>query len=322
MIDHERRYGMDNTILIAGPTASGKSRLAIELARASNGVIINADSMQVYRELRVLTARPDPEEEAAAPHRLYGITSVATPFSVGRWLELVKIEIAAARRIGRLPIIVGGTGLYFQALTKGMAEIPTIPEQARREARARLGELGPAGLHAALVERDPLMAERLKPTDSQRLVRAYEVIEGTGVSLAVWQQQAVSTATLAPPWRGFVLTWPREQLYRRCDQRLAAMLDLGALDEIAALAAMNLDPGLPAMKALGVPELIHYSRGGIDRAQALAAAQQATRRYAKRQMTWFRNKMCSWMTINTQDSERFSEEIIPLVLKNLLTHPH
>ncbi len=312
---------MDNTILIAGPTASGKSGLAIELARACNGVIINADSMQVYRELRVLTARPNADEEAAAPHRLYGITSVAAPFSVGRWLERVQVEIAAARRAGQLPIIVGGTGLYFQALTEGMAKIPGIPEPVRQAARARLSELGPAGLHAALAERDPLMAGRLTPSDSQRLVRAYEVIEGTGLSLAAWQRNAATTAVLAPPWHGFVLTWPREQLYHRCDERLAAMLDQGALDEVADLAAMDLDPGLPAMKALGVPELIRYSRGEIGRAQALAAAQQATRRYAKRQMTWYRNKMCSWMTINSQDSESFFERIIPLILKNSLTHP-
>ena len=321
MTDQERRYGMDNTILIAGPTASGKSGLAIELARASNGVVINADSMQVYRELRVLTARPSADEEAAAPHRLYGITSVAAPFSVGLWLERVQVEIAAARQAGRLPIIVGGTGLYFQALTEGMAKIPVIPEHVRQAARARLSELGPAGLHAALAERDPLMTGRLTPTDSQRLVRAYEVIEGTGLSLATWQQQAATTAVLAPPWHGFVLTWPREQLYHRCDERLAAMLDQGALDEVADLAAMGLDPGLPAMKALGVAELIRYSRGEIGRAQALAVAQQATRRYAKRQMTWFRNKMYSWMSIYLQDSESFSERIIPLILKNILTHP-
>ena len=311
---------MDNTILIAGPTASGKSRLAIELAQALDGVIINADSMQVYRELRVLTARPGAREEAAVPHRLYGITSAVAPFSVGRWLELVQTEITNACQAGRTAIIVGGTGLYFQALTEGMAEIPDIPEPARQAARAKLRALGPAGLHAALAARDPVMAARLKPTDPQRLVRAYEVIAGTGVSLATWQQRPATT-TLAPPWHGFVLNWPRQQLYRRCDERLAAMLDHGALKEVAELAAMDLDPGLPAMKALGVPELIRHSRGEIGRAQALAAAQQATRRYAKRQMTWFRNKMCSWIAINSQDSESFLEKNIPFIMQNLLTRP-
>jgi tRNA dimethylallyltransferase len=304
---------MDNAILIAGPTASGKSRLAIDLARALNGVIINADSMQVYAELRVLTARPDADEEAAAPHRLYGITSAAAPFSAGRWLELALAEAVAARESGQVPIIVGGTGLYFQALTEGMAEIPDISEQARAEARSMLEELGAAGLHALLGERDPIMAERLKPTDSQRLVRAYEVMLGTGVSLAEWQQCPATTPILPGPWLGFVLDWPRVELYRRCDKRLVGMLEHGALDEVARLASMNLDPALPAMKALGVPDLIRLSRGEISRDAALAAAQQATRRYAKRQMTWFRSKIYAWNRLNAQDSERLFEKIIPFI---------
>ncbi|MDE0943299.1 MAG: tRNA (adenosine(37)-N6)-dimethylallyltransferase MiaA [Alphaproteobacteria bacterium] len=303
-------------ILIAGPTASGKSRLAIELAQAVGGVIINTDSMQVYKELQVLTARPDAGEEAAAPHRLYGITSVAAPFSVGQWLELALAEATAARQAGQVPIFVGGTGLYFQALTEGMAEIPDIADDVRREARAKLIELGPAGLHSALAGLDPVMAERLMPTDGQRLVRAYEVITGTGVSLATWQQRPSTTPILPPPWHGFVLNWPREDLYQRCNDRLVAMLAQGALDEVAALAAMKLDPALPAMKALGVPDLIRLTRGEVEGEVALNAAQQATRRYAKRQMTWFRNKMCSWNGLNAQDSERLSEIIIPFIIKN------
>lgn len=312
---------MNCAILIAGPTASGKSRLAIELARAVDGVIINADSMQVYRELRVLTARPDDTELAAAPHRLYGITSVREPFSVGRWLELALAEIAAARAAGRLPIIVGGTGLYFQALTEGMAEIPSIPENVRTKARGLLDEIGAIALHEILAQRDPVMAARLKPTDSQRLVRAYEVMEATGVSLADWQQRPATTPTLPGPWQGFVLQWPRAELYRRCDERLAAMLDQGALAEVKALAELDLDPGLPAMKALGVPDLLRLHRSEIGWTEALAAAQQATRRYAKRQMTWFRNKMCSWESLKTQDSERLSDIIIPFISKKQLTDP-
>ncbi len=308
-----------DAILIAGPTASGKSSLAIELAQALDGVIINADSMQVYRELRILTARPDAHEEAAAPHRLYGVTSAASSFSVGRWLELALGEIASVRQAGQVPIVVGGTGLYFQALTIGMAEIPEIPEHVRLAARAKLDELGPAGLHDLLRARDPSMAARLAATDSQRLVRAYEVIEGTGVSLADWQRRPATTPVLGPPWRGFVLNWPRAALYRRCDERFAAMLGDGALEEAAALAAMNLDPALPAMKALGVAELMRLNRGEISRAEAMAQTQQATRRYAKRQMTWFRNKMCAWKTINSQDSERLSDIIIPFISKNRLT---
>jgi tRNA dimethylallyltransferase len=310
-----------SAILIAGPTASGKSRLAIELARAVNGVIINADSMQVYRELRILTARPDARAEAAAPHRLYGVTAAATAFSAGRWLELAVAEIAAARRAGQVPIVVGGTGLYFQALTEGLAEIPPIPDPVRLAARAKLEDLGATGLHQALQARDPVMARRLKASDSQRLVRAYEVIEATEISLADWQRRPATTPVLTPPWHGFVLSWPRAALYRRCDERFAAMLEGGGLEEAAALAALGLDPGLPAMKALGVVELIALSRGEIPRQAALATAQQATRRYAKRQMTWFRNKMCSWKALNTQDSERFLDIIIPFISKNELTGP-
>ena len=310
-----------DAILIAGPTASGKSRLAIELAQALNGVIINADSMQVYEELRVLTARPDAREEAAAPHRLYGITSADKAFSVGQWLELALAEAAAARSAGQVPIFVGGTGLYFQALTEGMAEIPPIPEDIRQNARTKLNELGPLGLHSALETLDPVMAERLKPTDSQRLVRAYEVITGTGVSLATWQQQPSTTPTLPQPWHGFVLNWPRDVLYQRCDERLVSMLAQGALAEVEGLAAMNLAPALPAMKALGVPDLIRLIQGEKSRDVALAAAQQATRRYAKRQMTWFRNKMCSWTSLNAQESERVSKIIIPFITQNQLTGP-
>ncbi|MBT3535401.1 MAG: tRNA (adenosine(37)-N6)-dimethylallyltransferase MiaA [Rhodospirillaceae bacterium] len=312
---------MQSAILIAGPTASGKSSLAIELAQALDGVIINADSMQVYRELRVLTARPDAREEAAAPHRLYGFVSVAAPYSAARWVDAALAEIAAVREAGQVPIVVGGTGLYFQALTEGMAEIPEIPDDTRAAARAKLEELGPAGLHLLLESQDPVMAARLMPTDPQRLVRAYEVLLATGTSLADWQQRPATTPVLPPPWQGFVLNWPRAELYRRCDERLAAMLDHGALDEVAELAAMDLDPALPAMKALGVPDLLRLNGGACTRAEALGAAQQATRRYAKRQMTWFRNKMCSWMALNSQDSERLSEIIIPFISKNQLTAP-
>ena len=312
---------MENTILIAGPTASGKSRLALELACSLNGIIINADSMQVYRELRVLTARPDVREEALAPHRLYGIIAASAPFSVGRWLDMVVAEIAAARSAGLVPILVGGTGFYFQALTEGIAKIPDIPNNARRRARNLLDKLGAAGVHAVLEVRDPKMAERLKPTDSQRLVRALEVIEGTGVSLAEWQSQPPTTPILPGPWCGFVLNWPRSELYSRCDRRLEQMLDHGALDEVKALAALDLDPALPAMKALGVPGLIKLIRGEMNRASALATAQLDTRRYAKRQMTWFRNKMCSWNHLNSQDSESLSKIIIPFMSKNQLTAP-
>ncbi|MDP6346387.1 MAG: tRNA (adenosine(37)-N6)-dimethylallyltransferase MiaA [Alphaproteobacteria bacterium] len=308
-----------SAILIAGPTASGKSALAMRLARRVDSVIINADSMQVYRELRVLTARPGAADEAAVPHRLYGMISVAEAFSAARWQALALAEVAAARAAGRVPILVGGSGLYFSALLDGLSAVPEIPAEVRAEARRWLRDLGPEGLHAALAERDGEMAARLRPSDSQRLARAYEVVLATGVSLAEWQRRSAASPILAPPWRGFVLMPPRADLYLRCDQRLAAMLDNGGLEEVAALAAMDLDPDLPAMKALGVPDLLRHLGGEIPRQAALAAAQQATRRYAKRQMTWFRNKMCAWKRLETQDSERLFDEIIPFMSQNLLT---
>lgn len=310
---------MKSTILIAGPTASGKSHLALELARRLDGVIINADSMQVYRELRVLTARPDLQEEALAPHRLYGIISACRRFSVSQWLDMTVTEIETARGSGQVPIVVGGTGLYFQALTEGIAKIPDIPSNIRKRARTLLGTKGASGVFAVLKVRDPVMAERLKSTDSQRLVRALEVMEGTGISLAEWQARPVSAPLSPGSWQGFVLNQPRSELYSRCDRRFEQMLDHGALDEVKNLWDLNLDPSLPAMKALGVQVLIKLIRGEIDKSSAVALAQQSTRRYAKRQMTWFQNKMCSWHQLNAQDSERFLGLIISFMSKNMLT---
>ena len=310
---------MESAILIAGPTASGKSRLALELARSLNGVIINADSMQVYRELRVLTARPDPEQEALVPHRLYGVIPACTQFSVRRWLDLAVAEIDNARDAGQVPIIVGGAGLYFQALIEGIAEIPDIPEDVRSKARDLLVDAGVAGVYDALKIRDPIMAKRLKTTDSQRLVRALEVIEATGISLAEWQERPVTTSVFLGNWKGFILNWPRPTLYHRCDRRLEQMLENGALEEVKTLVDLNLDPSLPAMKALGVPIFIKLIQGEIDKASALALAQQATRHYAKRQITWFQNKMCSWHRLNAQDSESLSESIVSFMSKNMLT---
>ena len=310
---------MESAILIAGPTASGKSRLALELARSLNGIIINADSMQVYRELRVLTARPDSQQEALAPHRLYGIISACTQFSVRRWLDLAIAEIDIARRTGQVPIIVGGTGLYLQALTEGIAVIPDIPQDIRRRTRALMADGGAAGVYDALKLKDPVMAERLNSKDSQRLVRALEVIDGTGISLAEWHARLDTTSVLPGSWRGFILSWPRSELYNRCDRRMEQMLEHGALDEVRALVDLDLDPSLPAMKALGVPVLIKLIRGEMDQASAVALAQQATRRYAKRQMTWFHNKMCSWHRLNAQDSESLPGKIISFMSKNMLT---
>lgn len=309
----------NGAILIAGPTASGKSALALRLAETVGGAVINADSMQVYRELRVLTARPTPADEARAPHALYGVLPTAEACSVGRWLDLARAAIAAARAAGRVPIVVGGTGLYLRALTEGLAPVPAIPPAIRTAARRLHAEIGGPAFHARLAARDPAMAARLRPSDPQRLIRAYEVIAATGESLADWQRRPPAPAVLDRPWLGLLLTPPRPLVYDRCDRRLRTMLADGALDEVRALAGLGLDPALPAMKAVGVPPLLGHVRGEIDRAAALAAAQTATRRYAKRQYTWFRHKMLSWQRYSAKDSESFFEKIFPIISQFLLT---
>ena len=313
----------DGAVLIAGPTGSGKSALALRLAEAlhsrGGASIINADSQQVYRELRLLTARPTPEQEARVPHRLYGVLDANDPCSAGRWKEMALAAVAAARAEGRLPIMVGGTGLYFRALTQGLTSLPAIPTGVRRAARAKLAELGSPGLHRALERRDPAMAARFAPADSQRVVRAWEVVEATGMSLADWQEGKSGTAVLRGPTLKIVLNLPRKLLYARIDARLAEMVGRGALDELASLAALGLDTRLPAMKALGVGELIGHVRGEVPLEQALQRAQGATRRYAKRQMTWFRHQMAEWRWVAAQDSESFFEKIFPNICQFLLT---
>ncbi len=309
---------MKKAIIVAGPTASGKSALALALAQAVNGVVINADSMQVYAGLRVLTARPSPADEALAPHRLYGVLAPSDLCSVGRWRALALAEMEAAWAAGRLPVVVGGTGLYLRALTQGLSPIPEIPETVRAETRALLERLGNQAFHARLAGRDPVMAARLHPGNSQRLARAWEVLEATGRSLADWQDQpapdrleaATATVLLAPP---------REALYQSCDRRFLAMLEQGALDEVAALMALRLDPALPVMKALGVPELAAHLAGRLGLEQAMAQAQQATRHYAKRQSTWFRHQLAADFVLNAQYSERFFDGIFSNIRQSPLT---
>jgi tRNA dimethylallyltransferase len=305
-------------ILVGGPTASGKSALARAIAEAFGGWVINADSMQVYRDLRILTARPDPAEEARVPHRLYGVLDGADPCSAARWRVLALDEISVARREGALPVLVGGTGLYFRALTKGLAAVPEIPIEVRRAARSLHEEIGGAGFHAALAARDPGAAARLAPGDTQRLLRAWEVVVATGRPLAEWQRGL--SADAAPQAAcAIVLLPPRAELYAACDARLAAMVERGALDEVKALIARRLDPALPVMKALGVRELAAHLRGEATPAEAVARAQQATRHYAKRQFTWFRHQMPEAKAVKTQFSERIAEEIFSFIRRFLLT---
>jgi len=290
-------------IVIAGPTASGKSALALDLAAAYGGTIVNADSLQIYRDLRILTARPDPAAEARAPHRLYGFLDAAERGSVARWRELALGEIAASVSRGSLPILVGGTGLYLRALFDGLAPVPDVPPAIRAEAGELYRRLGGAAFRNQLAAFDPTAAARFPPGDRTRLTRAYEVVRATGVPIGEWQRRPAASA----PYRfaTVLLMPPRAALYAACDARFAAMVAAGGLAEAAALMARGLDPELPAMKAVGVPELLAHLRGESTLAEAIAAAQQATRRYAKRQMTWFRHQLHAELVCVEQYSESF-----------------
>jgi tRNA dimethylallyltransferase len=286
--------------LIAGPTASGKSALALRLAQSTGGEIVNADSMQVYADLRVLTARPSPEEEAAAPHHLFGVADAAEAWSVGRWLKAATATLAQIAGRRRPAIVVGGTGLYFRALTQGLADVASVPAAVRAKVQALYDEIGEAAFRTRLAEVDPAAAERIATADRQRLTRAYEVFAASGRPLSAWQ--ARTSPTLAPgSWRALVLEPPREAIYARCDLRLEAMLAAGALEEVARLIGRGLDARLPAMKALGVAPFAANLRGDIGLDEALARARQDTRRYAKRQVTWFRNQASDWPRAQSAD---------------------
>jgi tRNA dimethylallyltransferase len=288
--------------LIAGPTASGKSALALRLAQATGGEIVNADSMQLYADLRVVTARPTPDEEAQAPHHLFGTVDAADGWSVGRWLRAASAVLDDIAARGRPAILVGGTGLYFRALTHGLADIPKVPAEMRRVTETDYEAMGEDAFRARLAGPDPAAAQRIAPGDRQRLVRAWEVFAATETPLSDWQATG-APALAAGTWRALALEPPRAALYARCDARLAAMIEAGALDEVRALAARNLDPALPIMKAVGVREFAAHLRGETTLAAALAAAQQETRRYAKRQTTWMRGQMADWPRLAETDAE-------------------
>ena len=278
-------------ILVAGPTASGKSALAMTLAEKLGGVIVNADAMQVYRDLRIITARPSVEDERRVPHRLYGHVDAAENFSVGRWCEEAAAALAVTQRTGRAAILVGGTGLYFSTLTRGLAAVPPIPAEIREQVRARLSSDGVAALHAELKWRDPAAAARLMPGDRARISRALEVVLATGRSLLDWHDDNKPAGLDAARAAKVFLLPDRDELLRRIDARFDAMMAAGALDEVRALAARQLDPALPAMKAHGVPWLIRHLAGEITLDQAVEEAKRDTRQYTKRQATWFRNQL-------------------------------
>jgi tRNA dimethylallyltransferase len=290
-------------ILIAGPTASGKSALALTLAEKLGGVVVNADSMQVYRDLAVITARPTRIEEKRTPHRLYGHVDAAENYSVGRWRNEVAAILANAERYGRAAIIVGGTGLYFNALTRGLADVPPIPAEVREAVRARLASDGITALHAELKSRDPVAAARLMPLDRARITRALEVVLATGRSLNDWQEE--NKAAEVDPTRAvkIFLSPDRDELFRRIDTRFDAMIATGALEEVRALAARGLDPLLPAMKAHGVPWLIRHLAGEITLAEAVEGAKRDTRQYTKRQATWFRNQLPAFVWVAPERAE-------------------
>lgn len=281
------------TIVIGGPTGSGKSALALALAAHFNGAIINADSMQVYDGLRILTARPGAPAEARVPHRLYGVMDPRERCSAGRWRELALAEVTAARGMGRSPLLVGGTGLYFRALLKGLAPVPDIADEVRRGAAELFDALGREAFYARITELDPHGVAQVSPGNTQRLLRLYEVVTATGKPLHVWQAMPVgddATAALGPVLE--LVLWPdRAALYTAIDARVEQMVDEGVLEEVEALLARNLPPDVPAMKAVGLREFAAHLRGETSLEEGVARAQTATRRYAKRQMTWFRHQM-------------------------------
>ena len=290
-------------ILIAGPTASGKSGLAMALADRLGGTIINSDSMQVYRELRVLTARPSPEDEARIPHAMYGFVAGVDAYSAGRFATDVTAAIAAVRAAGRVPIVVGGTGLYFKTLLEGLSPIPAIPLEVRAHWRTEAEQMGAENLHKVLGARDRVMAERLEPGDAQRIVRALEVLEATGRSLDEWQKVPGVPIVRMEETTHLVVSPDRDELYRNCDARLDAMMDQGATEEVRALVALGLDRDLPVMRALGVRPLMQLLERDLGPVNALAAVKAETRQYAKRQRTWLRGNMRSWKWLSTQEMQ-------------------
>lgn len=281
-------------ILIAGPTAAGKSAMALELARRHGGVVINADSMQVYRDLSILTARPGEREMAEVPHALYGHVAAADAYSVGRWLADATAAIEQAWGDGRLPIMVGGTGLYFKALLEGLSPIPEIAADVRAHWRQEAQRLGPEELHRLLAARDPATAARLRPSDPQRLTRALEVLEATGRSLSAWQQEKGAPVLREEETLRHVLAPPRSVLVERTDARLEQMIAAGALAEVRRLGELGLARDLPAMRAVGVQPLLAAVEGRLGLVEAIARAKLDTRQYVKRQETWLRRNMISW----------------------------
>ena len=296
--DRPASAGDMDAILITGPTASGKSALAVRLAKEHGGVVINADSMQVYDTLRVLTARPSEADMKGVPHLLYGHVPAGSLYSTGAWVRDATEVVARLKAEGRLPVFVGGTGLYFKALTGGLSDMPDIPADIRARLRQRLLEEGAEPLHRELAKIDPAMAASLEVRDGQRIVRALEVFEATGQSIGIYQTRMGPVVIDPERARKVVVLPDRAVLHQRINGRFQMMLDMGAEDEVRALLALDLPPEMPAMKAIGVSQIAAMIRGDMTRGEVLETGAAATRQYAKRQMTWFRNQMDeSWERI-------------------------
>lgn len=306
-------------LIVAGPTASGKSALALDAAIEFSGTVINADSMQVYAELRTLTARPMPEMEALAPHRLFGFLSAREQCSAGRWLASAVDEIRMAWAVHRLPIVVGGTGLYLKALCEGLSPLPEVPAEIRAKAQALHDSIGGEAMRAELAHLDPVAARRLPSGDRQRLTRAYEVALATGRPLTEWQAKARPRPILDAEFLIVALDPPAEELYAHIDARLDRMIASGAMEEVAALQGLALDPNLPAARALGVQELAAYLRGEVSLDLALEAAKRRSRNYAKRQKTWLRTQIVVSVRASEKYSESVREKIFPFIRNLLLT---
>ena len=293
-----RQFEPKSAILIAGPTASGKSALALAKAHETGGFIINADSMQVYDILRVITARPGPEELAGAEHHLYGHVHPSVDYSVGRWTADVETLLARDDLQGRMPIFVGGTGLYFRSLLGGLSQMPDVPDEIRQQWRVRLAAEGPEALHPLLLEKDPVAGARIKPRDGQRIIRALEIHDASGKPITFWQGRGSPPLVSFDSSEKIRILPDREELDRRIVARLKLMVEQGALAEVATLGKLDLNPLLPAMKAIGVPELLDHWRARTTLDEALRLAALSTRQYAKRQFTWFRNQLDEhWTTI-------------------------
>jgi tRNA dimethylallyltransferase len=304
-------------VIIAGPTASGKSACALAVAREFRGTVINADAMQLYTELSVLTNRPGRDELRGAPHRLFGALSVRDPSSAGRWRSLALAEMAAAAEQQRLPVLAGGTGLYLKALLSGLATVPPIPPRIHDEARLLYEVVGREGLLAELAIRDPAMGA--PPRDKQRLLRAFEVLVATGRPLRDWQSRTRRGVSAGYRYAVILFDPPRDTLYAAIDRRFDRMMENGALKEALAIEALGLDPGLPALKSVGLRELLAHLRGELGLEEAVARAKQASRNYAKRQVTWFRHQLPAGLKLNAQFSESLRDEIFSFIRRFLLT---